>query len=390
MKKFNRIITVVLDSVGIGETEDSKDFGDVGVNTLGNISKEVGLSLPNLKRLGLGNISDLETIKKVQNPEAYYTKMQEKANGKDTLAGHWEMMGVTLQKGFDVYVKEGFPDELIKEFEEKTGRKVLANKEANGMKVIKEYYKEHVQTGSWIVYTSVDSTFQIAAHEDIIPLEELYNACEIARELTKKYNVARVIARPFIGEFDNYERTSNRHDYALNPPKDTVLNYLKESNIPTIAIGKISDIFNGSGISQSIKTSSNMDGVDKTIYVLKEDNEGFVFVNLVDFDSKFGHPRDVKGYKEALEEFDQRVPELIENLKEDDLLIITADHGNDPTYKGNDHTREYVPLILYSKSFKEAKGIKKRETFEDLGELVANNFGVKSTENGTSFINELI
>ncbi len=390
MKKFNRIITVVLDSVGIGETEDSKDFGDVGVNTLGNISKEVGLSLPNLERLGLGNISDLETIKKVQNPEAYYTKMQEKANGKDTLAGHWEMMGVTLKKGFDVYVKEGFPDELIKEFEEKTGRKVLANKEANGMKVIKEYYKEHVQTGSWIVYTSVDSTFQIAAHEDIIPLEELYNACEIARELTKKYNVARVIARPFIGEFDNYERTANRHDYALNPPKDTVLNYLKESNIPTIAIGKISDIFNGSGISQSIKTSSNMDGVDKTIDVLKEDNEGFVFVNLVDFDSKFGHPRDVKGYKEALEEFDQRVPELIENLKEDDLLIITADHGNDPTYKGNDHTREYVPLILYSKSFKEAKGIKTRETFEDLGELVANNFGVKSTENGTSFINELI
>ncbi len=390
MKKFNRIITVVLDSVGIGETEDSKDFGDVGVNTLGNISKEVGLSLPNLEKLGLGNISDLETIKKVQNPEAYYTKMQEKANGKDTLAGHWEMMGVTLKKGFDVYVKEGFPDELIKEFEEKTGRKVLANKEANGMKVIKEYYKEHVQTGSWIVYTSVDSTFQIAAHEDIIPLEELYNACEIARELTKKYNVARVIARPFIGEFDNYERTANRHDYALNPPKDTVLNYLKESNIPTIAIGKISDIFNGSGVSQSIKTSSNMDGVDKTIDVLKEDNEGFVFVNLVDFDSKFGHPRDVKGYKEALEEFDQRVPELIENLKEDDLLIITADHGNDPTYKGNDHTREYVPLILYSKSFKEAKGIKTRETFEDLGELVANNFGVKSTENGTSFINELI
>ncbi len=390
MKKFNRIITVVLDSVGIGETEDSKDFGDIGVNTLGNISKEVGLSLPNLERLGLGNIANLETVKKVQNPEAYYTKMQEKANGKDTLAGHWEMMGVTLQKGFDVYVKEGFPDELINEFEEATGRKVLANKEANGMKVIKEYYKEHVKTGSWIVYTSVDSTFQIAAHEDVIPLEELYNACEVARELTKKYNVARVIARPFVGDFDNYERTANRHDYALNPPKDTVLNYLKESNIPTIAIGKISDIFNGSGVSKSIKTSSNMDGVDKTIDVLKEDSEGFVFVNLVDFDSKFGHPRDVKGYKGALEEFDKRVPELIENLKEDDLFIITADHGNDPTYKGNDHTREYVPLILYSKSFKEPKGIKTRETFEDLGELVANNFGVKSTENGTSFINELI
>ncbi len=359
---------MVLDSVGIGEAEDSKDFGDFGVNTLANISKKEGLNMPNLKKLGLGNIEDIKTIGKEENPIAYYTKMQEKANGKDTLAGHWEMMGVTLKKGFDVYVKKGFPDELIKEFEEATGRKVLANKEANGMKVIKEYYNEHVSTGSWIVYTSVDSTFQIAAHEDVIALKELYEACEIARELTKKYNVARVIARPFIGEFDNYQRTSNRHDYALNPPKETVLNYLNKSGIPTVSIGKISDIFNGSGISKSIKTKSNMDGVDKTIEVIKEDNEGFIFVNLVDFDSKFGHPRDVKGYKEALEEFDARVPEILDNLKEDDLFIITADHGNDPTYKGNDHTREYVPLILYSKSFKEPKKISKRETLEDLGE----------------------
>ncbi len=390
MRKFNRIITMVLDSVGIGETEDSKDFGDFGVNTLANISKTEGLNMPNLKKLGLGNIADIKTIGKEEKPRAYYTKMQEKANGKDTLAGHWEMMGVTLEKGFDVYVKEGFPDELIKEFEEATGRKVLANKEANGMKVIKEYYHEHVSTGSWIVYTSVDSTFQIAAHEEIIPLEELYKACEIARELTKKYNVARVIARPFIGDFDNYERTSNRHDYALNPPKETVLNHLNKSGIPTVSIGKISDIFNGSGISKSIKTKSNMDGVDKTIDVIKEDSEGFVFVNLVDFDSKFGHPRDVKGYKEALEEFDARVPEILENLKEDDLFIITADHGNDPTYKGNDHTREYVPLILYSKSFKEPKEISKRGTFEDLGELITDNFEVTSTENGTSFLKELI
>lgn len=390
MRKFNRIITMVLDSVGIGETEDSKDFGDFGVNTLANISETEGLNMPNLKKLGLGNIEDIKTIGKEEKPRAYYTKMQEKANGKDTLAGHWEMMGVTLEKGFDVYVKEGFPDELIKEFEKATGRKVLANKEANGMKVIKEYYHEHVGTGSWIVYTSVDSTFQIAAHEEVIPLEELYKACEIARELTKKYNVARVIARPFIGDFDNYERTSNRHDYALNPPKETVLNYLNKSDIPTISIGKISDIFNGSGISKSIKTKSNMDGVDKTIEVIKEDSEGFIFINLVDFDSKFGHPRDVKGYKEALEEFDARVPEILENLKEDDLFIITADHGNDPTYKGNDHTREYVPLILYSKKFKEPKEISKRETFEDLGELIADNFEVTSTENGTSFLKELI
>ncbi len=390
MRKFNRIITMVLDSVGIGETEDSKDFGDFGVNTLANISETEGLNMPNLKKLGLGNIADIKTIAKEEKPKAYYTKMQEKANGKDTLAGHWEMMGVTLEKGFDVYVKEGFPDELIKEFEEATGRKVLANKEANGMKVIKEYYHEHVSTGSWIVYTSVDSTFQIAAHEEVIPLEELYKACEIARELTKKYNVARVIARPFIGEFDNYERTSNRHDYALNPPKETILNYLNKSDIPTISIGKISDIFNGSGISKSIKTKSNMDGVDKTIEVINEDSEGFIFINLVDFDSKFGHPRDAKGYKEALEEFDARVPEILENLKEDDLFIITADHGNDPTYKGNDHTREYVPLILYSKKFKEPKEISKRETFEDLGELIADNFEVTSTENGTSLLKELI
>lgn len=389
MKKFKRVTTIVLDSVGIGEAKDSKDFGDVGVHTLGNISKEVGLNIENMASLGLGNISEIKTVKKVKEPKAYYTKMQEQANGKDTLAGHWEMMGVTLEKGFDVYVKEGFPKELIEEFEEKTGRKVLANKEANGMKVIKEFYKEHIETGSWIVYTSVDSTFQIAAHEEVIPLEELYKACEIARELTKKYNVARVIARPFIGTYEDYQRTANRHDYALNPPKETVLDNLKEAGIPTISIGKINDIFNGKGISKAVKTLSNMDGVDKTIEEIKSLDEGFIFVNLVDFDSKFGHPRDVKGYKEALEEFDKRVPDILEVLNEDDLLIITADHGNDPTYKGNDHTREYVPLIVYSKALKDNKAINVRETFEDLGETIADNFEVKGTENGTSFLEEL-
>ncbi len=392
MKNYNRIVTIVLDSVGIGQTPDSDRFGDYGVNTLGNISEKAGLNLPNLGNLGLGNISYIKTVPPVAKPIANYGKMQEVGDGKDTMTGHWEMMGATLHKGFRVFIENGFPEELVKEFEKRTGRKVLANKEANGMKVINEYFEEHMQTGAFILYTSVDSTFQVAAHEDVVPIEELYAACEIARELTneEQYKVARVIARPFVGTHEDFHRTANRHDYALDPYKETVLNHLEDNQFDTIAVGKISDIFNGQGITEKIKTTSNMDGVDKTIEVLKRDDiNGLIFTNLVDFDSMYGHPRNVEGYKNCLEEFDKRVPEILENLKEDDLLIITADHGNDPTYKGNDHTREYVPLLAYSKKLEGNNHIPLRYSFEDLGETICENFNLKSTDEGTSFLNDL-
>lgn len=392
MQKFNRIITIVLDSVGIGQCPDSDQFGDYGVNTLGNISQTVGLEVPNMQQLGLGNISYIKTVPPVAHPLANFGKMQEVGNGKDTMTGHWEMMGVTLHDGFKQYVKEGFPQELVDEFVSRVGRGVLANKEANGMQVIDEFYEEHEQTGKFILYTSVDSTWQMAAREDIIPVEELYQACEVARELTKepKYNVARVIARPFIGKKGEVVRTANRHDYALDPFETTVMEKLVNNNLESVAIGKISDIFNGVGVSKQIKTKDNMDGVDKTIEELKQDYSGFIFTNLVEFDSVYGHPRNTQGYRDALEDFDKRLPEIIKNLKDDDLLIITADHGNDPTYKGNDHTREYVPVLAYSKQLKGDHLIPQRTTFEDLGETICDNFGLASTINGKSFLGDLV
>lgn len=387
---INRAVVVVLDSVGIGQAPDAPEFGDFGVNTLGNISNTVGLSVPNMQKMGLGNISYLKTVLPTKTPSAAYGKMLPAGNGKDTLVGHWEMMGLTSTDGFKVFVENGFPAELIAEFEEKTGRKVLANKEANGMKVIEEYYDEHMATGSWIVYTSVDSTFQLAAHEDVIPLEELYKACEIIREMTKtpEYNLARVIARPFIGGKEDFSRTSNRHDYAIDPFSKTTLDVMKENNLDVIGIGKIPDIFNNHGITKAVKTKSNIDGVDKTIDELNMTSKGLIFTNLVEFDSVFGHPRDINGYKECLEEFDAKLPELLAALKEDDLLIITADHGNDPTYKGNDHTREMVPLLVYGKEVN-TKLINDRMTFEDLGETICEIFNIDSTPNGTSFLNEI-
>ncbi len=392
MKKYNRIVTVVLDSVGIGQTPDAGEFGDYGVNTLGNISEKVGLELPNLQAMGLGNISYIKTVGPVANPTANYGKMQEVGDGKDTMTGHWEMMGATVHTGFQQFIENGFPQELIEEFEKRTNRKVIANKEANGMAVINEYFEEHMETGAWIVYTSVDSTFQIAAHEEKIPLEELYAACEIARELTKdpKYNVARVIARPFLGTHEDYYRTANRHDYALDPHKPTVLNSLEDAGLDSIGVGKISDIFNGHGVTEHVKSKSNMDGVDNTIALLnREGIKGHIFVNLVDFDSMYGHPRIIDGYRDCLQEFDARVPEILEALKEDDLLIITADHGNDPTYKGNDHTREYVPLLVYSKSLEGNNHIPTRLSFEDLGQTICENFGLADTDEGTSFLNQI-
>lgn len=392
MKKFNRIVTIVLDSVGVGAMEDYAKYGDsADNNTIGNISKVAGLNIPNLQSLGMGNITNIKTVPPVDNVIGNYGKMAQIGDGKDTMTGHWEMMGSTLLTGFQQYVDHGFPNELIEEFEALTGRKVICNKAGNGMKIIEEYYKEHMETGAYIVYTSVDSTFQIAAHEEKIPLEELYQACEIARKLTanEKYNVARVIARPFVGEFDNFSRTANRHDYALKPFEYTVMQKLIDNGYESFGVGKIADIFDGVGVSGKLKNNSNDDGINHTINELNRDYSGHLFVNLVDFDSLYGHPRDPFGYRDCLEAFDLRLPEILNALKEDDLLIITADHGNDPTYKGNDHTREHVPLLVYSKALNGNNEITTRKTFEDIGQTICENFDLSATKFGTSFLQEL-
>lgn len=316
--------------------------------------------------------------------------MQEASVGKDTMTGHWEIMGLHIDTPFKVY-PEGFPQELITKLEEAIGRKVLCNLPYSGTAVIDDYAKEHMETGAIIVYTSADPVLQIAAHEDIIPLEELYKICEIARELTldPEFLVGRVIARPFIGEEGNYTRTSNRHDYALTPFGRTTMAEMKDANLDVIAIGKISDIFNGDGVTESIRTKDNTDGMDKMADVVRRDFHGLSFLNLVDFDANFGHRRDPIGYGEALQEFDRRLPEVLEALTEDDLLMITADHGNDPTFPGTDHTREFVPLIVYSPRFKQGSALPLRETFADIAATVAENFNVAAPKFGKSFLNEL-
>lgn len=391
MNKFKRVTIIVLDSAGIGQLPDAKRFGDENVNTIGHISATVGLSVPNMEAMGLGNIINLKTVKAVENPKAKYGKMAEVGEGKDTLTGHWEMMGNTLHQGFNQFTDKGFPDEVIKEFEERTGRKVIANKEGSGMKVIAEYFKEHMETGSLIVYTSADSTFQIAAHEDVVSVEELYAACEIASSIvqTPKYNVARIIARPFIGGFEDFTRTANRHDYAQSPTQYLVTEKLKDAGLDCIGIGKISDIFTGIGITESFKSKSNDDGVAHTIKQLQRDDvTGLIFTNLVDFDTLGGHPRNAELYRDMLETFDQQLSQITRAMNDDDLLIITADHGNDPTYKGNDHTREYVPILCYSPKISGGE-IPTRKSFEDLGETLCANFGLQSTNEGTSFLGDL-
>ncbi|UQW98486.1 phosphopentomutase [Rummeliibacillus sp. G93] len=394
IKPFKRIHLIVMDSVGIGEAPDAASFNDVGADTLGHIAKEMkGLTMPNMEKLGYSNIrgiiglEDLEGMKSVDQPQAFHGYMQEASVGKDTMTGHWEIMGLNINKPFKVY-PEGFPQSLIDELEERTGRKVLCNKPASGTQVIEDFGKEHMETGAIIVYTSADPVLQIAAHEDIIPLEELYKICEIAREITLKpeYLVGRVIARPFVGTPGHFERTSNRHDYALKPFGRTVMNELKDAGFDVIALGKISDIYNGEGVTEAIRTQDNDDGMDQLVNVLKKDFQGISFLNLVDFDAKYGHRRDPIGYGEALEEFDRRLAEALDLMKEDDLLLITADHGNDPTFPGTDHTREFVPLIAYSPRLKEGKELPKTETFAAIGATIAENFGVKMPEFGTSFL----
>ena len=382
-----------MDSVGIGAAPDAAQFDDAGTNTLLHISQaKHGLNLPNLAKMGLSNICKLEGVNTVDNAMGYYTKMQEASCGKDTMTGHWEMMGLYIDKPFQVF-PDGFPQELIEQIEQFSGRKILGNCPASGTEIIKQYGERQMKTGELIVYTSADSVLQIAAHEEIIPLDELYKICQFCRDITKegKYQLGRIIARPYVGTCkEDFMRTANRHDYALKPFGKTVMNYLQEAGLSSIAIGKIRDIFDGEGVTRAIHTVSNMDGMDKFMEILKEDFTGLSFTNLVDFDAKFGHRRNAVGYGDALEEFDARLTDVFTTLQKDDLLIITADHGNDPTYKGTDHTREFVPLMIYSPQFKANGELSLRKTFSDIGATVAENFAVQMPKYGQSFLDKLI
>ena len=395
MKKFKRVFLIVLDSVGIGHAHDAAKFDDVGTNTLLSIDKAVnGIVLPSLEALGLGYLDNFLKIKKIPNYKGYYGRLTELSLGKDTMTGHWEIMGLNIVKPFKTFTDTGFPKQLLDELGRLTGHGIIGNIAASGTEIIKQLGEQHLLSKDLIVYTSADSVIQIAAHEDIIPISELYKICEIARELTMKdeWKVGRVIARPFIGtNKDNFKRTSNRHDYALSPFDETYLDILKDNNFDVISVGKISDIFNGAGITKSIKTKSNAHGIEETINLMKTNFNGLCFVNLVDFDSEYGHRRDPLGYGKALIEFDNKLPELISNLNQDDLLILTADHGNDPTYKGTDHTRENVPLLVYSPSF-EAKGPinANLDTFANIGATIIDNFGLKKKKQiGASFLDKL-
>jgi len=386
--KFKRIFLIVLDSLGVGEAIDSKKFNDEGANTLGNILKYNPIDYPNLENMGFLNLVNYKDIKKT---DSYYTKAHPKANGKDTLTGHLELMGIRTLIPFKTFTETGFPKELIEELEKRTGRKIIGNCNASGTEIIERLGKEQMDTGALIVYTSADSVLQIAAHEEIIPLEELYDICKIAREITleDKWKVGRIIARPYIGTPGNFIRTSNRHDYALDPAGDTVLDNLKNNNYDVIAIGKISDIFNNCGITESIKTKDNLDGINKILEVEEKSFTGLCFANLNDFDSKYGHRRDIKGYAEAIKEFDDYLPQIKDKLNEEDLLIITADHGNDPSFRGTDHTRENIPVLIYSKQFKDAKHLKELDSFSDVGATIADNFKVQIPKVGKSFLGKL-
>lgn len=385
--RFDRIFLIVLDSVGIGEADDAEKFDSVGANTLKHTLECSMHNLKNLKNLGLYNLlddadKDTETI-------SYYCKAAEISNGKDTLTGHLEMMGVETKKPFNTY--ECFPDELINQLVSKSGRNVIGNCIASGTEIIQQLGDEHVKTGDIIVYTSADSVLQIAAHESVVPLNELYEICEMAREITKdeKYKIGRIIARPFTGSSGNYIRTGNRHDYALNPEDKTTLDELRRYGYEVISIGKIADIFNNCGITMSGPTRDNTDGIRKLLDITKKDFKGLCFTNLNDFDSKYGHRRDASGYADALKGFDEFIPHIIANLTERDLMIITADHGNDPTYKGTDHTREFVPVLIYSKQLKKTGRLENLTTFASIGYTIADNFKVPTPKIGQSFLDKL-
>ena len=381
MKKYKRVFLIVLDSLGIGAMEDSADYGDLGVDTLGNISKSLKeFHIPNLAKLGLANLHKLKQVEPEENPLAYYCALKEKSKGKDTMTGHWEMMGVNTTKPFITFTENGFPQELIDELEAKTGHKVIGNKAASGTEILEELAEEEIATGHMIVYTSADSVLQICGNEETFGLEELYRCCQIARDITMKdeWKVGRVIARPYVGmKKGEFKRTANRHDYAVKPPMDTVLNELKENGYDVISIGKINDIFVTEGITKAYKSNSSVHGMEQTINMTKENFEGLCFVNLVDFDALWGHRRDPEGYGNEIEKFDEKLGLLMQELSEDDLLILTADHGNDPTYIGTDHTREKVPFLAYSKSMNGSGPLEEQESFAVIGATIADNFGIK-------------
>ena len=360
-----KAVLIVVDSCGVGALPDAKDFGDEGVNTISNLSKATGgVNLPNMEKMGLGNITDIEGVSKTDNAIGYYGKSMEKSKAKDTTTGHWEIAGLISKKPFNTY-PNGFPQKTIEAIEKMSDRKIVCNKPYSGTEVIDDYADEQLKNGSLIVYTSADSVLQIAAHEEIIPIEELYKICEKSLEICNEFSpVARVIARPYLGEKGNYKRTERRHDYSVPPSGETMLDRISKNNLPVIGIGKTSDIFAGVGITENRKTNkNNLDGIEKTIKAIKEIDNGLIFTNLVDFDMLYGHRRDAKGYKNALEEFDKYIPEMIENLNEEDLFIITADHGCDPTYKGSDHTREYIPILAFGKKLKKNVNIGTKDSF---------------------------
>lgn len=395
-KKYKRIFTIVIDSLGAGAMPDAAEYGDAGTDTLGHISESVdSLVIPNLQKLGMANLHPLKQVEAVAKPLAHYGKLREASTGKDTMTGHWEMMGLHITKPFKTFTDTGFPPELIAELEKRTGHKVIGNKAASGTAILDELAEEEIATGHMIVYTSADSVLQICGNEETFGLEELYRCCEIAREITMKdeWKVGRIIARPYVGKKKGeFKRTSNRHDYALKPYGRTALNALKDKGYDVISVGKIADIFDGEGITEANKSKSSVHGMEQTIEIAQKDFTGLCFVNLVDFDALWGHRRNPEGYAKELEKFDVKLGELLPLLREDDLLIITADHGNDPTHTGTDHTREKVPFIAYSPSMKENGQLPESDTFAIIGATIADNFGVDMPEGtiGYSVLDKLV
>ena len=395
MKKYKRIFTIVVDSLGVGALPDAADYGDAGTDTLGHISQRMDeFCIPNLRKLGLANLHPLKQVEAVERPMGYYTYLNEASAGKDTMTGHWEMMGLYVTKPFKTFTETGFPQELIDELSQRTGRTIIGNKSASGTAILEELAEEEIATGHMIVYTSADSVLQICGNEETFGLEELYRCCEIAREITMKdeWKVGRVIARPYVGKKKGeFKRTSNRHDYALKPYGRTALNVLEEAGLDVISVGKIYDIFDGEGLTESNKSKSSVHGMEQTIEIAKRDFEGLCYVNLVDFDALWGHRRNVAGYAKEIEKFDVKLGELLGLLKEDDLLIITADHGNDPTHTGTDHTREKTPFLAYSPSMEGYGKLEDAQTFAVIGATIADNFGLDMPEGtiGSSILGKL-
>ena len=395
-RKYRRIFTIVIDSLGVGALPDAASYGDEGTDTLGHISQSMEeFKIPNLQKLGMANLHPLKQVPPVEKPLSYFMKMNEASTGKDTMTGHWEMMGLHITKPFQTFTENGFPQELLDELSRRTGRVIIGNKSASGTEILEELAEEEIATGHMIVYTSADSVLQICGNEETFDLQNLYRCCEIAREITMKaaWRVGRVIARPYVGKKKGeFKRTSNRHDYALKPPIPTVLNALKDGGLDVIGVGKINDIFCGEGITKTYHSDSSVHGMEQTIEICGEDFHGLCFVNLVDFDALWGHRRNVEGYGREIEKFDKNLGVLLEKLREDDLLILTADHGNDPTYSGTDHTREYVPFLSYAKKMGSGGALENRDTFAVIGASVAQNFGVPMPEGtiGESVLDELV